>query len=63
MHVAWASSWWSPSSETAKPSYAFQQQERAEALSLLGIADALLLLDADELNEAIRGTETHGSGA
>ena len=34
--------------------YAFQQQERAEALSLLGIADALLLLKADELNEAIK---------
>ena len=34
--------------------YAFQQQERAEALSLLGIADAVvLLLEADELNEAI----------
>ena len=36
-----------------KTRYAFQQQERAEALSLLGIADALLLLEADELNEAI----------
>jgi len=36
-----------------KIKYAFQQQERAEALSLLGIADALLLLEADELNEAI----------
>ena len=36
-----------------KTKYAFQQQERAEALSLLGIADALVLLDADELNEAI----------
>ena len=34
-------------------SFAFQQQERAEALSLLGIADALLLLEADELNQAI----------
>ena len=37
----------------AKTSFAFQQQERAEALSLLGIADALVLLEADELNEAI----------
>ena len=36
-----------------KTRYAFQQQERAEALSLLGIADALMLLQADELNEAI----------
>ena len=36
-----------------KTSYAFQQQERAEALSLLGIADALLLLEAEELNKAI----------
>ncbi|QNI95441.1 cytidyltransferase-like domain protein [Synechococcus sp. A15-127] len=33
--------------------YAFKQQERAEALSLLGIADALLLLEADELKAAI----------
>ena len=37
--------------------YAFQQQERAEALSLLGIADAVLLLEADELNEAIEALE------
>ena len=36
-----------------KTSYTFQQQERVEALSLLGIADALVLLEADELNEAI----------
>ena len=36
-----------------KTSYAFQQQERAEALSLLGIADALVLLEADEINTAI----------
>ena len=53
MPVVWACSWWSPSSETEKTKYAFPQQERAEALSLLGIADALLLLEADELNEAI----------
>ena len=33
--------------------YAFQQQERAEALSLLGIADAVLLLKAEELEEVI----------
>ena len=33
--------------------YAFQQQERAEALSLLGIADGVLLLEANELNKAI----------
>ena len=37
----------------SKTRYAFKQQERAEALSLLGIADAVLLLEADELNEAI----------
>ncbi|WP_115071211.1 PfkB family carbohydrate kinase [Synechococcus sp. UW179B] len=36
-----------------KANYAFQQQDRAEALSLLGIADAVLLLEADELNAAI----------
>ncbi len=34
-------------------SYPFSQQERAEALSLLGIADAVLLLRADELDQAI----------
>ena len=33
--------------------FAFQQEERAEALSLLGIADAILLLAANELNSAI----------
>ena len=37
-----------------KSNYAFRQQERAEALTLLGIADAVLLLDAEELDEAIR---------
>ena len=36
-----------------KSRYAFRQQERAEALTLLGIADAILLLEDDELNEAI----------
>ena len=36
-----------------KTSYPFPQQVRAEALSLLGIADAVLLLQADELIEAI----------
>ena len=34
-------------------SYPFSQQERAEALGLLGIADAVLLLKADELDQAI----------
>ncbi len=34
-------------------SYPFNQQERAEALSLLGIADAVLLLQANELDQAI----------
>ena len=33
--------------------YPFSQQERSEALSLLGIADALVLLQANELPEAI----------
>ena len=33
--------------------YPFNQQERAEALSLLGIADAVLLLQGDELNQAV----------
>ena len=37
-----------------KNTYAFRQQERTEALSLLGITDAVLLLKADELNEAIK---------
>ena len=36
-----------------KTRYPFRQQERAEALSLLGIADAVLLLEADELKAAI----------
>ncbi len=35
-------------------SYAFQQEERAEALCLLGIADAVLLLESDELKAAIK---------
>ena len=34
-------------------SYPFNQEERAEALSLLGIADAVLLLQANELDQAI----------
>ena len=33
--------------------YSFRQQERAEALGLLGIADAVLLLEADEIDTAI----------
>ena len=33
--------------------YPFNQIERAEALSLLGIADGILLLQADELDQAI----------
>ena len=33
--------------------YPFNQRERAEALSLLGIADAVLLLKEDELDEVI----------
>ena len=34
--------------------YSFSQQERAEALSLLGISDAIVLLRGDELSEAIQ---------
>jgi rfaE bifunctional protein kinase chain/domain len=34
-------------------SYPFNQQERAEALTMLGIADSVLLLQAEELHEAI----------
>ena len=45
-----------------KSSYAFRQHERAEALSLLGIADAVLLLEADELNAAIAALKP-GPGA
>jgi rfaE bifunctional protein kinase chain/domain len=50
--------------------YPFRQSERAEALSLLGIADAIVLLQADELSEAIEtlrpavlvlGTELQGA--
>ena len=40
-----------------KNRYAFQQRERGEALSLLGIADAVLMLQADELDEAIKSLE------
>ena len=49
--------------------YPFRQAERAEALSLLGLADSILLLEADELDEVIRrlrpstlvlGTELQG---
>ena len=34
-------------------SYPFNQEERAEALSMLGIADAVLLLQANELDQAV----------
>ncbi len=49
--------------------YLFTQSERAEALTLLGIADAIVLLKGDELSEAIQilrpevlvlGTELQG---
>ena len=36
-----------------KTGFPFKQHERAEALSLLGIADGVLLLEANELNKAI----------
>ena len=41
-------------------SYPFNQQERAEALSLLGIADAVLLLQANELDQAIAALQALG---
>ena len=50
--------------------YPFRQIERAEALSLLGLADAVLLLHSDELDQAIQslqpsililGTELEGA--
>lgn len=50
--------------------YPFRQPERAEALGLLGLADSIVLLQADELEEAIRrlkpsvlvlGTELEGA--
>ena len=37
--------------------YPFRQQERAEALSLLGLADAVLLLHRDELDQAIESLQ------
>lgn len=52
------------------PPYPFSQAERAEALSLLRIADAIVLLEADELTDAIErlhpavlvlGTELKGA--
>lgn len=36
--------------DNSKRDYPFSQKERAEALGLLGIADAILLLDSDELD-------------
>ena len=39
--------------DASSQKYPFNQNERAEALSLLGIADAVLLLNADELDQAI----------
>lgn len=36
------------------PKYPFTQRERAEALRLLNIADAIILLEDDELDKAIR---------
>ena len=34
--------------------YPFNQQERAEALSMLGLADVIVLLQSDELSHAVR---------
>ena len=39
--------------DASNQKYPFNQNERAEALSLLGIADAVFLLKADELDQAI----------
>ena len=39
--------------DAGNTNYPFTQKERADALSLLGIADAVLLLQADELDQAI----------
>tara|TARA_Y100001968_G_scaffold43474_1_gene33481 strand:- start:7184 stop:8686 length:1503 start_codon:yes stop_codon:yes gene_type:complete len=40
--------------ESSKPRFQFNQAERAEALSLLDIADAVLLLSENELGSAIK---------
>ena len=39
--------------DKSKTKYPFNQKERAEAVNLLGIADGVLLLQADELMNAI----------
>ena len=39
--------------DASSEKYPFTQNERSEALSLLGIADAILLLNANELDQAI----------
>lgn len=39
--------------DNTKTNYPFDQMERAEALSLLGIANAVVLLKADELDQAL----------
>ncbi len=44
-------------STNTEPRFAFNQKERAEALSMLDIADALILLKNDELVDLIRKTE------
>ena len=43
--------------ETENARYPFSQNERAEALELLGIADSIVLLKHDELDEIIRKLE------
>ncbi len=39
--------------DNSKTDYPFNQRDRAEAITLLGIVDAVLLLEADELDKAI----------
>ena len=39
--------------DRSSTTYPFNQNERAEALSLLGIADAILLLQADEIDKVV----------
>ena len=43
--------------QEGKPRFQFNQEERAEALALLDIADAILLLQNDELVEVVKSTK------
>ena len=44
------------SKTSQKPRYQFNQSERADALSMLGLVDAILLLNNDELEEVVKVT-------